>query len=459
MAAGCQLPKARTSLNPPNTLEITLTPTADLTADLAVTISPADYQPGYEKRLKEASQKAQIKGFRPGKVPPALLRKMYGKSLLLEEVNKTLSDGLNQYVRDQKLRLLGEPLPAADQQTPDFDNPQDFTFRFEIGQLPEVRLPAAGSLPVTRYHITVDDDTLQDTLEQVKRQFGETTDPETAEATDYLTGELRQGETKFRTMLPLDKVKAGVEAFVGKKVGDVVTFDLGQAFANDAKALATLTGLSRDKAAELSGEFAFEIDKISRTQAPEMNQALFDKVFGEGTVTTEEEFTEKVRATVQENYDREAEKLFTHQVVDAVVQNTPLALPEQFFRRWLVVANEGKLTPEAVEENIEDYKREMRWSLVRNQVMEQENIQIPQKDVLDRATQNLMDQFGMSTAGEEMREQVAKFADQQMRQDNGKLYRDTFEAIVADRVIAHLHGVVVASESTVTAEEFRTMSF
>jgi trigger factor len=443
----------------PILLEITLTPTADLTAELAVTISPADYQPGFEKRLKEASQKAQLKGFRPGKVPPALLRKMYGKSLLVEEVNKTLSDGVNQYIREQNLRLLGEPLPAADQETPNFDDPKDFSFKFEIGQLPEVVLPAVGALPVNRYLVTVDDETLADTLEQVKRQFGETIDPETAEATDYLTGELRQGETTFRTMLPLDKLKAGVEQFVGTKVDDVVTFDLNQAFANEAKTIATLTGLTRDEAAALSGDFEFAIEKITRTQALVMEQPLFDKVFGEGVVTSEEEFIAKVRATVQENYDREARKLFDNQVVDAVMQNTPLALPEQFFRRWLLVANEGKLTPQEVEENFEDFKREIRWSMVRNAVMEEQKIQITQKAVLDRATQNLMEQFGMSSAGDELREQVAKFTDQQLRQDNGKLYRDTFEAIVADEVVAHLRGVVVANESAITAEEFRTMSF
>lgn len=448
----------------PDPLEITLTPTADLTADLAVKISPADYQPAFEKRLKEFGQKAQMKGFRPGKVPPALVRKMYGKSLLAEEVQKTLNDGLTQYIRERKLRLLGEPLPAADQETPNFDNPQDFTFKFEIGQLPEVKLPAAGALPITRYRVTVDDATLADTMEQVKRQFGESSDPETAEAGDYLTGELRQaggGEdaVKLRTMLPLDKVQAGVGQFVGRKTGDVVTFDLQAAFANDAKAIATLTGLTRDQAADLKGDFEFEVEKITRTQAPAMDQALFDKVFGEGTVTGEEEFTEKVRATVQENYDREADKLFNHQVVDAVVQNTPLALPDTFFRRWLVVANEGKLTPEKVEENIDAYSRELRWSLIRNQVMEDQKLEVSQKEVLDRATQNLLDQFGMGSASDEMREQVAKFADQQLRQDNGKMYRDTFEAIVADKVVDYLRGVVVVSESDVTAEEFRTMSF
>ena len=431
-----------------------------MTADLAVKISPADYQPAFEKRLKEVGQKAQLKGFRPGKVPVALVRKMYGKNLLVEEINKTLNEGLNQYIREQNLRLLGEPLPALDQETPDFDNPQDFTFRFEIGQLPQVQLPTLGSLPVTHYRVRLSDETIAETMDQIKRQHGESTDPETAEAGDYLTGELRQADTfKLRTMVPLDKLKTGVEQFVGKRVGEVVTFDLSQAFANDVQAIATLTGRPRDQAAELRGEFEFEIEKITRTQAPELNQALFDKVFGEGMVTSEEEFRERIRATVQDNYDGEADKLFNHQVVDAVVQNTPMMLPDQFFRRWLVAANDGKLTPEKVAENIDSYSRELRWSLVRNAVMEEEKLDVTQQEVRDRATQNLLDQFGMSTAGEDMREQVAKFADQQLKQDNGKLYRDTYEAIVADKVVQHLRGVVVASESEVTAEEFRTMSF
>lgn len=442
-------------------MDITLTPTAELTADLAVTITPADYQAAFDRRLKEFTQKAQLKGFRPGKVPPALVRKMYGKNLLAEEVNKALNEGLNTYIREQKLRLLGEPMLSADQAPVDFENQQDFTFRFEIGQLPEVTLPAPGSLAVTRYRVTVDDATLEDTLEQVSRQFGNTTEPATAEAGDYLTGELRQAATEFKvqTMLPVDKLKAAQDQFLGRANGDVVTFDLQEAFGHDVSAIASLTGIPRDKAADLSGEFEFAIEKITRTTAPEMNQELFDKVFGRGSVTTEEEFRQKVRETVQDNYDREAEKMFTHQVVDAVVQNTALQLPEGFMKKWLLATNEGKLTQEQVDQNIGSYANELRWSMIRSQVMEDQNLNVTQQEVLARATQNLLDQFGMSNADEEMREQVAKFADQQIRQDNGKLYRDTFEAIVADKVVAYLRGVVVVTESTVTAEEFRTMSF
>lgn len=441
-------------------MDITLTPTADLTADLTVRVTPTDYQAALEKRLKEFSQKAQIKGFRPGKVPPALIRKMYGKSLLVEEVNKALSEGLNTYIREQKLRLLGEPLPAAQQEAVDFDTQQEFTFKFEIGQLPDVQLPAGGALTVARYQITVDDATLEETMDQIRRQFGQSTQPETAEMGDYLTGTLRQVEGEFstRTMLPLVKLTGEQDKFVGAKVDQTIRFDLQAAFGGDAKAIAILAGVSKDEAAKLTGEFEFVVSQITRTEAPEMNQELFDKVFGAGTVSSEEEFRQKVRETVQQNYDREADKLFNHQVVDTIVQNTPIQLPEDFFKKWLVAANEGKLTAEQVEQNIGQYSNELRWSMIRNYVMESQDVKISQQDVRERATQQLLEQFGMGSADEETREQVAKFADQQLRQDNGRGYRDTFEAIVADRAVEYLRGLVLVEDRPVTAEEFRTMS-
>lgn len=441
-------------------MDITLTPTAELTADLAVTITPADYQAAFDRRLKEATQKAQLKGFRPGKVPPALVRKMYGKSLLAEEVNRALSEGLTTYIRDQKLRLLGDPMLVSDQASVDFESQQEFKFTFEIGQLPEVELPASNTLAVTRYHITVDDATLEDTMEQIRRQYGATTEPETAATGDYLTGELRQPATDFtvQTMLPVDKLKANQDLFVGRANGDVVTFDLQQALGNDAGAIASLTGVNREQAANLNGEFEFAISKITRTAAPEMNQELFDKVFGPGNVTSEDEFREKIRLTVQDNFDREAEKSFIHHVVDTVVQNTSLQLPESFMKKWLLVTNE-KLTQELVDQNIGSYANELRWSMIRSKVAEEQKLNVTGEEVLSQATQNLLDQFGMSDADGEVREQVAKFADQQLRQENGKLYRDTYEAILAGKVVTYLRGVVVATESTVTAEEFRTMSF
>ncbi len=441
-------------------MDITLTPTAELMADLAITLTPADYQAGYEKRLKAYGQKAQIKGFRPGKVPPALLKKLYGKGLLMEEVNATLQQGLNAYIKEQKIRLLGDPLPAADQEPVDLEPGQDFTFKFEIGQLPEVTLPAAGTVAVTRYNISVDDATLQDTLDQVSRQFGETATPETVEMGDYVAGVLRRADGSFstKTLLPTVKLAAEQDKFIGAKMDDVVAFDLQAALGNDAKGIAILAGVTATEAAALTGEFEYVVNSISRTAAPELNQELFDKIFGPGTVTTEEEFRQKVRETVQENYVREAEKLFSHQVVDAVVNGTPVALPESFFKKWLFANNEGKLTTDQIDANIGQYSGELKWSLIRNAVMEDQKLNVTAGEIRERATQQMLDQFGMAGADGELREQVAKFADQQLKQDNGKLYRDTFEAIVADKVVAYLKGLVVVTDSDVTAEEFRTMS-
>jgi trigger factor len=428
-----------------------------LTGLLTVHLTEADYAPTVDKQIKEYTKRAQVKGFRPGMVPVGMVRKMYGKGILAEEINKMLGKAVDSYIKENNIKLLGEPLPVPS--NVDFDTDKDFDFQFELGLLPDFNLPE--SLTAELHKVTIDEDTLAQTNEQIARQYGETTNPEVSEAGDYLFGKLKKADEEGdgRTvLLPINKVAADQqEQFIGKKGGDVITFDLQKAFNNDAASISNFSGLSKTEAAEAAGDYVFNVEKVNRTAAPEFNQELFDKVFGPEAVSSQEEFDAKVRETIQSNYDRESEGALNNSIVEQLVNTTDIKVPTEFFKKWLVRANEGKLTPEKVEEHYTDYEKELKWSMIRNKVVEEAGLKVSNDEILNRTLDKIMGQFNMPNMPDEMRESMRSYADQYLKQENGKNYVSEYEAILAEKVLENLRGKVVVTDKPVTAEEFRTL--
>jgi trigger factor len=427
-----------------------------LTGLLTVHLTEADYAPTVDKQIKEYSKRAQVKGFRPGMVPVGMVRKMYGKGILGEEINKMLGQAVDSYIKENNIKLLGEPLPVPS--NVDFDTDKDFDFSFELGLLPDFELPK--ELTAELHKVNVDEDTLAQTNEQIARQYGETTNPEESEAGDYLFGKFKKAgeEGEGRTvLLPISKVTGDQAQFIGKKGGDVITFDLQAAFSNDAASISNFTGLSKAEAEAATGDYEFSVEKVNRTAAPEMNQELFDKVFGPEAVSSQEEFDAKVRETIQSNYDREAEGSLNNRIVEQLVENTEIKVPTEFFKKWLVRANEGKLTAEKVEEHYSDYEKELKWSMIRNKVVEEAGLKVSNEEILERTLDKIMGQFNMPNMPDEMRESMRNYANEYLKQENGKNYVNEYEAILAEKVLENLRGKVVVTDKPVTAEEFRTL--
>ncbi|OGX87253.1 trigger factor [Hymenobacter lapidarius] len=429
-----------------------------LTGLLKVQLTEADYAPTVDKQIKEYTKRAQVKGFRPGMVPVGMVRKMYGKGILAEEINKMLGKSVDAYIKENNIKLLGEPLPVPSDVN--FETDKDFEFQFELGLLPDFELPAEGALQVERHQVTIDEETLNQTNEQIARQYGETTNPEESEAGDYLFGKLKKAdeEGEGRTiLLPIAKITGDSAQFVGKKGGDAVTFDLQAAFGNDAATVSSVTGLSKEEAATATGDYVFNVEKVNRTTAPEMNQELFDKVFGPEAVASQEEFDAKVRETIQSNYDRESDGALNNSIVEQLVSTVEIKVPTEFFKKWLVRANEGKLTPEKVEEHYSDYEKELKWSMIRNKVVEDAGLKVSNDEIVDRTLDKIMGQFNMPNMPDEMRESMRQYADSFLKQENGKNYVSEYEAILAEKVLENLRGKVVVTDKPVTAEEFRTL--
>lgn len=439
-------------------MNITLNQTDSTNGQLKVVLEEADYAPKVDQQVKEYSKTAQMKGFRPGKVPAGLVKKMYGKSILVDQINKTLQEEISKYIRENDVKLLGEPLPEPNQGEIDWDNQKTFEFTYQVGLLPDFNLPLDKS--VDGYVVELDQKTVDEAYENLKRQFGKTTNPETSEAGDFISGQLKQvdGEFESTTLIPTNRIVDGQDKFTGVKAGDVIRFDIRKTFGDDNAALAHVTGLSKDAAADLNGEFEFTVEKINRTEPAQLDQELFDKLFGKDEVKTEEEFDAKLRETIVENYEREAENLVYRKIIDTLVENVEVEIPTEFFKRWIQVTNEGKLTAEQIEENFDKYERELKWSMIKNKVVEENELKVTNEEVVDSTMDKMLAQFNMPEVPEELKESMKNYAQQHLQQDNGRNYIAEYEQLLAEKVLAKLKEKMTVVEKTISSEDFRNMS-
>lgn len=442
-------------------MEITLEKQSATNATLKVNLKESDYRPKVAEKVKEYSKKVQLKGFRPGKVPASLVEKMYGKSILVEEINQILSDSITNYIRENKLQIIGEPLP--DTQKSDninWDTQKEFEFNYNLGLVPEFSLDLSPNVKLTKNVIKVEDKVVQETLENLRSQFGQSTNPEVSAEGDFLFGTLKEenGDFEFQSLFPTNKIrKSELSKFVGLKVDDKVTFEIENTF-DDAADIAYVTGLSKEEAEKKQGIFSLTVSKINRSEPAELNQEFFDKVFGKDAVKSEEEFMAKLKSTIEENYQRESELLINHQIRKYYVDNTQIDLPADFLKQWLLVSNNGKITQEQIDKEFDLYLKELKWTLIKNKISEDNDIKAENDEIVGKTKEMVKQQFGGMAFGAELEETFDKITDNYLKQDNGKNYIRMYEQLVNEKVLEAVKTKISISDKSVDVEEFRKIA-
>ncbi len=285
-------------------MDITLNKKDNTNASIKIILNEADYQPNVEQKIKEYRKNANIKGFRPGKVPASYIKKLYGKSVLVEEINSLLSKSLTDYIKENNLKILGEPLPnQEDAAKIDWDNQKDFEFEYTLGLVEEFEIPLNDKFKVEKHTIEVTDKVMKETMDNLTKQHGDTESVEESKAEDTLEGKLStaDGEVQEKVVLPIeDAEKKAQKQFVGAKKGDEIKFDIEKTF-KSAEAKSRLLGQNETDADAASGEYILTVSDIKRTKPAAINQELFDKVLGKDAVKTREEFDKKIKETIAEN--------------------------------------------------------------------------------------------------------------------------------------------------------------
>lgn len=439
-------------------MEIVLEKTDALNAKLKVNLTEADYQSKVAAKLKEVSKTASLKGFRPGKVPASLMQKMYGKGILVDEINNMLSSGISEYIKENKIEILGDPLPETKNNTAvDWENQKDFEFGYELGLVPQFTYNLSA-LKLNKYEIAVDADAIAMTLGNAKKQFGKSLSAEISVATDVLTceitsptGYMRDGDLYLERM-----VAKNVALFVGKKKDDVITAEISTLF-EEAHLLARVLGIKTEEAAEYHGQYSFKIVNIERKEDAEVNQEFFDKMFGKDVVTDEPAFMAKMEEFIKENYLRECEVLLNRDIKNATVDSIELDLPKDFLKRWLLVTNQGKITEAQIEQEIDMYIKELKWNLIKNKVAKDFDLKVEHDEIFEAAKNSLKRQFGGMEFSADMEETVNKIVENQLQQDKGKAYMQTFEELLAHKVTALISSQVALANKKISINEFETL--
>ncbi|RBQ02947.1 trigger factor [Pedobacter miscanthi] len=442
-------------------MNITQEKTGNLNAVVKIKIAPADYTGKVEKAIKDQAKKAQLPGFRKGMVPAAHIKKMYGKSILVEEVNNLLNDTLSNYIAEQKLEILGQPLPKMDDEREfKWDNTDDFEFDYELGLAPAFEVNVSSKDKFTEYVVKADQETLESRIKNIRRSYGKMTNPEVSADGDVLYAELTQvadgaavegGITSTGT-IRLDQIKDKkiLKSLIGLKKDDEVTIDIQKAL-EDAAVIAKALNISEEQAAELKADFKLQIKNVNRLEESDLNQEFFDKLFGEGTVTDEATFREKITEEVESMFKQDAERKLSNDIYEALLVKHNFELPDEFLRRWLKATNE-KLTDEELAEGYDDFAKNLKWTLIENKIIKDNSIEIKYEDVVQAAKAKLDAQFRMYSPSPLPEDQLAQYA-VQFLQDKENANR-VFEEVKALKTFEQIKSIVTLEQKDIGYDKF-----
>jgi trigger factor len=371
-----------------------------LNAVIKVKVGPEDYQSKVDSVLKDYQKKVQMPGFRQGKVPVGMVKKMYGKSILADELNKILNDSLYKYIQENNIEVLGNPLPSKEDKI-DFDAQQEFEFSYELGLAPQFSVDISSKDKFVYEVIRVDEKLIDKYVNDIAKRYGKIIHPEASQKEDLLNGDLVELDAAgaivpgglFKTVsLFTEKLKgeALIKALTGLKPEDKVVLKAAD-LAEDAEYIAGLLQSSKEKIA--STDLQFTLKEISRLTPSDMNQEFFDKVYGEGAVKSEEEFRGRVKEELQRMFVSDSEKKFKNEVVKALMDKLNLALPDDFLKRWLLATNEKPLSKEQLENEYPYYADQLKWQLIENKILREKQIKISSEEVVEHVKQLLRAQF------------------------------------------------------------------
>ena len=430
-------------------------------------IVKADYAEQVEKSLRNFRQKANVPGFRKGMVPMGMVKKMYGKHVLVEEVNKLVSENLFNYIRDNKLNILGEPMPnETEQQSINFDTQEDFEFCFDVALAPEIKIELSKNDKLPFYQVAIDEEMMNQQVEAYTANFGSYDSVEEVEEKDLVKGtiaELENGSPKEGGIVVEDAVlmssyikdEAEKAKFIGAKVNSVIVFNPNKAYEGAEAEIASLLKVEKEAVAGITGEFSFEIKEITRHKNAELNQELFDKVFGEGVVTSEEEFKNKIKEALAEQFTPQSDYKFLLDARDVLVQKAgELKFADELLKRWLLTANE-KNTPEKLDEDYPQIIEDLKYQLIKENLVKNNNLKVEDADIENfakRVAKAQFAQYGMLSVPEEV---LANYAKDMLK--NKQTLQNVIDRAVEEKLAGWLKEQVELEVKEVSAEEFNKL--
>ena len=426
----------------------------DLNLELTLSVSAEDYADSRKKRLNDFRKKADIRGFRKGMVPMSLVEKMYGQQALADAVNDVISAALNDFIRENELKVLGEPLPSEDNPQNDWANAGDFTFKFDIAQNPEVSFELSKDDEIVYYTITVTEAAKKEMKDNLLKQYGSLEDGKKAKADDFIIVDFEQGETKVEgTYVALRNVAEAVrKSFVGVKPGDVLDVNVNEAFENETDR-ASMLKVSKDELATLDPMFKMTVQSVKTFVNAPLTEETFEKIFG---VKTEEEFDAKIEERIRAEYAQEADFRFSKDAKTYLLEKANLTIAEKFLKRWIYVINEGKFTMEDIEKDWDLFIVDYKWQMVRGYLMDKYGVKVEEADLLASAKGFAAYQFAMYGMNNVPEEQLEAFAKNILSQEEQG--RRILDQVENEKTFAAVREVVTLKKKKISVEKFRELN-
>ena len=442
-------------------MNITHEKVSDLNSILKVKLGPEDYQQRVDTQLKEMQRKASMPGFRPGRVPVGMVKKMYGKSILADEVNKVLNNSVNEYIATNKIEIIGQPIPALNQNDRlDWETQQNFEFAFELGHAPEFNVEIEQE-PFEYKMIKVEDALVDKEIEDMQRRYGKVNHPDQIEKNDLVFGDFvelnsngneAENGIKKTSTIATDKVKSeqALASLIGLSKGNHLIVDPHDLSGNVTD-LAGMLGITPAQAESLSSSFKFTITNISRVQPAELNEELYTKVYGD-SVTSIEEFRAKIKSEMSSMFNADSDKYFLTRVVAGLVKKYDIQLPEDFLKRWLLFVNEKEINAQQIEKEFPIYAERLRTQMVINKIIRQNGIEVKDTDIRNFVKDLVSKQFA-SYNGTEMEESDLETTVTRVLK-NEKEYNRIVEKMYDDKLLELLKSKLKLNFTEVSFEDF-----
>jgi trigger factor len=383
-------------------MNITKKDISALNAELSITLTPSDYEQKVTDAIKKVQKQASLPGFRPGKVPTGLIKKQYGKSILVEEINKILNDALYNYINENKIEILGNPMPKDDNSI-DFDNQTEWTFNYELGLTPIFDVKLDNSHTFEYNKVKVDEELIEKYLKDVKKNYGKPSNPEVAEASDVLyidiveldaTNNIVPGGVFKSTSIGIDRLKneSAKAKLVGAKKEDKIIINANELYDSAVDKSLSL-GIDKEAAESFASNLQLTVRNIARMEEAELNQELFDKLYGAGNVNSLEEFKAKISSELDMMFAQDTDRKFIENVEKTLVEKLNISLPDDFLKRWLLAVNEKPITKEQLEAEYPAYAKSMQWKLIENKIIKNNEINVTIDEAREEAKSYILSQF------------------------------------------------------------------
>jgi len=435
-------------------------------AVVKIQLLKADYQEKVENTLKNYRKKANVPGFRPGMVPAGLIQKMYGKSVLAEAVQDAVSEALYNYIRDNQLNILGEPLPSESQPMVDFDTQEDFDFAFDIALSPELEFTLNKKDSIPYYSITVTDEMVAEQAKSLAARNGSYVKADATEESDVIKGLLIEVQADGTIGLEGISVEDAVltpkyfkndeekAKLIGLGVGDTVVFNPAKAYDNTESELASLLKVPKEVAKTVSTDFTFEVKEITRYQEGEMNQVLFDQLYGEGVVNSEEEFKSKIREQLEAQFAPESDFRFMVDAEKALLEKAAdVVFPVDFLKRWMIETQ--KRTADNIDEEMPKMIEDLKWHLMKEKIVKDNNLTVSEEELIETAkkiTRAQFAQYGMMNVPEDL---LNGYAADMLKKEDSK--RNIIDQSMSAVVAGFLKGAVKINDKKISVEDFNKL--